>query len=31
MFVFGGEGDTAQTIRDTVDFALEAVSTVSSF
>ena len=24
MFVFGGEGDTAQTIRDTVDFALEA-------
>ncbi len=23
MFVFGGEGDTVQTIRDTVDFALD--------
>lgn len=24
MFVFGGEGDTVQTIRDTVDFALHS-------
>ncbi len=24
MFVFGGDGDTIQTIRDTVDFALKA-------
>ena len=24
MFVFGGEGDTVQTIRDTVDFALDS-------
>lgn len=24
MFMFGGEGDTVQTIRDTVDFALDA-------
>ncbi len=24
MFIFGGEGDTVQTIKDTVDFALDA-------